>query len=233
MRATVWVAAAAVLGVAMPSRAQDKPVEVNVGAGYSIATGEARKHTGDAGVFQIGATLKVAPKIGIQANYDYTALGKEKTVSLDVSQLPGGATTKQQFSADFHMHDATFDVVFKPKPTGVYALAGPGVYHRTVNVTTPAVGFTTVCDPFWYVCYPVAVSVDKVLGSRSSTDMGINFGVGATFKLGDSATGFLEVRYVYIWGPTFAPNVPATGGSSAKSLRANGQFAPFVFGLRF
>ena len=61
----------------------------------------------------------------------------------------------------------------------------------------------------------------------------MNVGVGANFKIGDTATAFIEARYVYIGGPTIAPNVPATGTSSAKSQRANWQFAPFVFGIRF
>lgn len=164
-------------------------------------------------------------------------MGKEKTITLPVGSLPsgGGVVTNQNFSADFHMHDVTFNAVLKPRMTtgraAPYAIVGPGVYHRTVNVTTPAVGYTTVCDPFWYVCYPVAVSVDKILGTRSSTDFGMNFGGGASFKINDRASVYFEVRYLYIWGPTF--DIPAVGTTAAKSVRANGQAVPFVFGVRF
>ena len=105
------------------------------------------------------------------------------------------------------------------------------MYHRTVNITTPAVGFTTVCDPWWYVCYPIAVPVDQVLGSRSSTDFGMNFGAGVSFPVGDSASFYFDVRYIYIWGPTI--DVPAIGSTPAQSVSANGQAIPFMFGFRF
>jgi hypothetical protein len=100
-----------------------------------------------------------------------------------------------------------------------------------VNITTPAVGYTTVCDPFWYVCYPAAVAVDSVIGTRSSTDFGMNFGGGASFKVGETASVYFQVRYVYIWGPTF--DVPAVGNTPAQSLRINGQAVPFIFGVRW
>ena len=235
MRMTVWAVAIAMLSVAMPARAQDKKVDFNIGGGYSAVTGDAREHTGDAGVFEAGVTLNVTPTFGIKTNYNYTGLGKEKTVVLNVSPSPvGGVFSPQEFSADTHMHDVTFDVVLKGKPgpkVSPYAIVGPGVYHRTVNVTTPAVGYTTVCDPFWYVCYPAAVSVDRILGSRSSTDFGMNFGGGFAFKIGETASMYFDIRYIYIWGPTF--DVPAIGAEPAKSVHANGQAVPFVVGFRF
>jgi opacity protein-like surface antigen len=235
MRTTVWVGAVvAILGVAMPARAQDKKVEGNIGGGYSATTGEARQHTGDAGVFEAGVTFNVTPTMGFKTNYNYTGLGKEKTVTVPVSPTPGGATTLQEFSADAHMHDVTFDLVVKaPARSRVapYGIVGPGIYHRTINLTTPAVGFTTICDPFWYVCYPVPVAVDQVIGSRSSTDFGMNFGGGFSFKVGEKASLYFDIRYIYIWGPTF--DVPAIGSTPAHSVRANGQAVPFIFGVRF
>jgi len=223
------------LSVAVPARAQDRKVEGNIGGGYSVMTGEARQHSGDAGLFEAGVTFNVRPNVGIQTNYNYSGLGKEKTVDLLVSNLPsGGVATSQPFSIDGHMHDVTFNVVVKGASRGrasPFFLVGPGVYHRTVNVTTPAVGYTTVCDPYWYVCYPAAVSVDKVLGTRSSTDFGMNFGGGASFKVGEKAVMYFDVRYVFIWGPTF--DVPAVGSTPAKSVRGNGPAVPFTIGFRF
>ena len=234
MRLTVWALVAVMVSVAVPARAQDKKVDGNIGFGYTAMVGEARDSTGDAGLFEAGVTFNATPMLGIQANYAYTGLGKEKTVVLPVSGIPGGSTSLQEFSADGHMHEATFNVVFKSASTGraqPFGLIGPGVFHRTVNITTPSVGFTTICDPYWYVCYPVAVSVDQVLGSRSSTDFGMNFGGGVSFKIGETASVYFEVRYAYIWGPTF--DVPAVGSTPARTVKANAQAVPFVFGFRF
>ena len=141
MRTTVWVAAVAMLGITMPAGAQERKVEVNLGGGYSAVTGEAREHTGDAGVFEAGVTFNITPTLGFKTNYNYTGLGKEKTVTLPVTNPPG-APSLQEFSADSHMNDVTFDFVMKAPPSArvaPYGLVGPGIYHRTVSITTPAV----------------------------------------------------------------------------------------------
>ena len=89
-------------------------------------------------------------------------------------------------------------------------LGGAGIYHRMIQLTSPAVGYTTFCDPFWYVCYPAAVSVDNILGDRSSNDFGIDFGGGMTF--GHEAKFYVETRYHYVWGPTITGRVEPAGG---------------------
>ena len=77
-----------------------------------------------------------------------------------------------------------FDVnVVLQKPEGSvrpYGLVGMGVYYRPIQVTTPAVGYIPgFCDPWWYVCYPGGfVPVDQIVGERSSTDFGMDFGGG-------------------------------------------------------
>jgi opacity protein-like surface antigen len=89
-----------------------------------------------------------------------------------------------------------------------------------------------VCDPYWYVCYPSAVSVDNVIGKRSSTDFGMDFGGGVNFKLAERASIYFEVRYHYIWGPEVNQVQPLTAGTSSTT-KANGQFVPFTVGFRF
>ena len=58
------------------------------------------------------------------------------------------------------------------------------------------VGVITVCDPYWLICYPTAVSTDAIVGDRSSTDFGINVGGGVNF-----GAFYAEARYHYVWGP--------------------------------
>ena len=55
-----------------------------------------------------------------------------------------------------------------------------------------------VCDPWWYYCVPGGwVPVENIIGERSSTDFGMDFGGGVRFgKI------YAEIRYHYIWGPT-------------------------------
>ena len=109
------------------------------------------------------------------------------------------------------MHAGTFNLVARSNSGGAvngYFLAGPGVYYRKVELTSPGVGFITVCDPYWLICYPTAVETDRILGDRSSTDFGMNFGGGITF--GHDAKFYVEARYHYVWGK----KITAPGGGT-------------------
>ena len=122
--------------------------------------------------------------------------------------------------------------------TQAYALGGGGIYHRLVQITTPSVGYTTFCDPYWYVCYPTLVSVDTIIGDRSSNDFGINFGGGLTF--GREAKFYIESRIHYVWGrkiePATAGNLPATtatGSTCSSGCTTNATYYPLTFGVRW
>ena len=128
------------------------------------------------------------------------------------------------------------NVIFSPAVSGKtapYVLTGLGVYYRPVTISTPAIGYATICDPYWYVCYPAAVPVEQVVGKRSSTDFGMNFGGGVNFKMSEHTSIFVEVRYHYIWGPEITAVNPLSGSSSHEPTKANGQFLPITFGFRF
>jgi hypothetical protein len=107
-----------------------------------------------------------------------------------------------------------------------YALAGGGMYHRTVSLTTPDVGFTTYCDPFWYVCYPTPTEINRVIGERSTWNPGVNAGGGVAIRMGHAAAFYIEARWHFAWGPTFTT---LTG----EEQRANGEYFPVTFGFKF
>jgi opacity protein-like surface antigen len=219
--------------VAVPARAQvnEKKVNVNLGGGYTFTEGEVRNHLGDGYNFNIGLTFNVTPVVGIQAEYSFNGLG-QKNISIPVSIAPGGSTVPTDFFADMNMQYGDFNLVLHPKTEGKakpYVVAGMGVYYRPVKVTTPGVGYVPgYCDPWWYVCYPGGwVPVESIVGDRSSTDFGMDFGGGVDFHVGGSAAIYVEARYHYIWGPTITNPIDGT------SQKANGQFFPITFGVRF
>jgi opacity protein-like surface antigen len=222
-----------VLIAAVPAMAQDpdKRVNFNIGGGYTFAAGEVRNHLGDGYNFNLGLGVKVAKSLWFHSEYSFNGLG-EKKITLPVSGAPGGSTADGDFYGSMNMQYGAFSLVFKPSMEGrarPYFMFGPGVYYRPVEVTTPSVGYIPgYCDPFWYWCYPGGwVPVDKIVGSRSSTDFGVNVGGGVDFAIGDSASIYFEVRYHYIWGPDVEDS---TGKSYGK---ANGQFFPITAGIRF
>jgi hypothetical protein len=213
--------------------AQDRPVEKTGGrATFPLSGFKDSLNTGRN--FEIGATFWVSPNIGILAEYDYTRMnGPEKTINVtpspaDVGGIPQFIQSNQQIRA------GVFDVVGRShnrdSVINGYVMGGLGIYHRGIQLTSPATGYTTICDPFWLVCYPVATPITQILGERTSNDFGINFGGGVTF--GHEAKFYVEARYTYVWGPTITPpasNLPTT----PTTFSSNAQYLPLIFGVRF
>ena len=226
-----------VIGAAAPSFAQDdKRYDVNIGGGALFPIGSYKDSFNTGGDFAIGGTFFITPMLGIQGEYNYGRMnGPEKTIL--VSSSPGGLNPSSQLlQSNQQMHVGLFDLVLRSpqsrdRMVGGYVLGGAGVYHRMIQLTSPAVGFTTFCDPYWYVCYPAAVSVDNIIGDRSSNDFGINFGGGITF--GHEAKFYIEARYHYVWGPTITPTTPAPSASVPTSVSSNASYFPLMFGVRF
>ena len=228
-----------VLIAAAPAAAQDyKPVDFNIGFGATFPTSN-YKQSWDAGWNgTFGVTFNINEHLGVQGEYIYSRMnGPDKAINISLS--PGGAVSSTQLiESNQQMHVGSFNLVYRSvsKDSGIggYVLGGLGIYHRMIQLTSPAVGYTTFCDPYWYVCYPAAVSVDNILGDRSSNDFGIDFGGGITF--GHEAKFYVETRYHYVWGPTITPVLPAAGGSTATcsgGCGTNASYFPLTFGVRW
>jgi hypothetical protein len=217
----IW-AFAALLFVPTLALAQDKPVTFNVGVGVILPQGDVGDRF-DAGVnVPIGVTFNISETVGIQGEYSYSWMGGPDGTVTPI----GGSPTLLESNHSIHMGSA--NVKFSPQTSGAvggYLLGGLGIYHRSVELTTPAVGLVTVCDPWWYVCYPVAVEVDQVVGSRSTNDFGVNFGGAVTF----ARRFYVEARFHYVWGPEFERPEIFGGGR----VKANGYYFPINFGVLF
>ncbi len=211
-----------VLLVAAPVVAQDRPVNFSLGGGLTFPSGDVADSFDMGGHFLAGLSFNFNDAVGFEADYQYHWMpGPERS-------FPNvGTSGTTLIESNHHIHMGTFNVIVRTpssSPVAGYFLGGVGVYNRVVQLTTPAVGFITVCDPYWYVCFPTAVSTDRIVGDRSSTDFGIDFGGGVTF--GGEARFFVEARYHYVMGDDI--NVP---GGTARST--NAQYIPITFGIRF
>ena len=218
------------LFITRPATAQVRPVEINLGAGATFPT----SNLGD--VFDtgwngaLGVTFNVSQNVGIQAEYMYHRMNGPDRVFPNLD--PGAGSDTVLIESNHQMHTGTFNLVVRSNSGGAvngYFLAGPGIYHRIVELTSPSVGVITVCDPYWLVCYPAAVETDQILGDRSSNDFGVNFGGGLTF--GGGAKFYVEFRYHYVWGPKIQPLGAA--GDTGTTYSSNAQFMPLTFGFRF
>jgi opacity protein-like surface antigen len=231
MKKLLFGACMAMAITASPVWAQDeKPVQVNLGGGVVMPLSDVKERFGTGGNFNIGVILSPPhlPHFALQVEYGYNRLAGEDT-TIPTSITAGGAITSTALIESHHnMQYIDFNGIFKggTGPVQPYGIGGFGMYYRSVSLTTPDIGFTTWCDPYWYVCYPTAVSIDRVIGDRSSWDPGINVGGGISFKIGESAKFYVETRYHYMWGPTFTD-------FQGVEHKANGQYLPITFGFRF
>jgi hypothetical protein len=231
----VWIGAflvALTLVAATPARAQgDRPVHINIGGGFTTPVSDVSERFGTGGNFAIGMIVEPEPLplFGLQIEYGFNSLAGEDKI-IGVSATPTAAVNGQALIESHHdMHYVNFNGMLKTPGNSLlnaYAVGGTGMYYRSVSLTTPDVGFATYCDPYWYVCYPTAVEVDRIVGDRASWDPGVNIGGGVTFKLGEAALFYVETRWHYMWGPEF------TDGDGVTQ-KANGQYLPVTFGFRF
>jgi opacity protein-like surface antigen len=229
------------LVAAAPVAAQDyKPVDFNIGFGgiFPVSSFKDSFNTGWNGNF--GVTFNINEHVGVQAEYMYARMnGPDRTINV-VANPVAGAATNGLLQSNQQQHVGSFDLVYRSRAKdsliGGYVLGGAGIYHRIVQITSPAVGYTTFCDPYWYVCYPALVPVTNIIGDRSENDFGIDFGGGITF--GHEAKFYVETRYHYVWGktitPTTATNLPAGATPTCSGgCSTNASYFPITFGVRF
>lgn len=213
------------LALAGAVAAQDKPVEFHVGGGVAFPVGDIADSFDTGFNFATGLTFNANETIGFMGEYQYFRFGGPDRV-FDNAVITPGSPDKILLESNHQMNVVDFNVVFRAGGTSgmrAYLLAGPGVYWRKVQLTTPTVGFITVCDPYWYICYPTAVSTDAIIGDRTSTDFGINVGGGVNF-----GAFFVEARYHYVWGPKI--EAQAING---QTYSANASYFPISAGFRF
>ncbi|MCX6552678.1 MAG: outer membrane beta-barrel protein [Acidobacteria bacterium] len=212
------------IAAASPALAQTKPFSFSLGGGVTVPVGGVTESLGTGGQIAFGLTFPVTPKLGVTAEYGFSSLGSK---SLDVPQPRTTTSVSFEGSGWFQYFGGSLNyTAWTSGKTSAYLLGGFGAYHRSVYVTTPATGMVTVCDPNWFVCFPTAVTVDTVVGSRGTNDPGVSIGGGITYKMSNLATFFAEARFHQVWGPQMQT---ANGGTKSASA----QFFPLTFGLRF
>jgi opacity protein-like surface antigen len=232
----LMAAAVMLLAACAPAFAQDRPLAMNFGGGVSFPiTGlNDAFNTGWNGT--LGITWNVTPKMGIQGEYTYDRLGgPERQFTFSPTPTPSPDDPAGLIQSNHQVHTGTFSVIYRPqlemnqRSRGLYLLGGAGIYHRLVQLTTPSTGYTSVCNPYWYICYPTTVPATRIIGDRSSNDFGVNVGAGLTF--GSDPKFYVETRYHYVWGPTIRPEVTPVNGATEFSTNAG--YLPITFGVRW
>ncbi len=211
---------------AMEPAAMDQPLEYQqpsvspvfgfVGGGPSLPLGSTGDRFNTGYAFNAGLGFNFNRFVGAQVEAFWSYHGVNSDL-FNVTDL----------DASHRMQYGTLDVVgnlVRSGPFTAYVLGGGGLYYRRVEITEfVGTAVVPVCDPWLYYCFTDAVSVENVLGSRSSTDWGLNGGVGFSVRVAGGLKLYAEGRYHYIFGPEIINS----------SEKANGEYIPIMFGLRF
>lgn len=214
---TKWCAvlagATVALTAAAPALAQDKPVTASVGAIVVAPLSDSSRVFSTGLGLDVGVNWNVTEQIGLRFDAVATTLGVQSQPEHPAS-VPVGVTPRMQFG--------TANVVFRSAAgrARIYLTGGVGVYRRTVELRVASSDPVTVCNPWWFVCESGPVPASQVSGTRSSVDLGVNVGAGFTVN-----HFFAEIRYHFVWGPSF----PMPQGQTP----ASGKFLPLVVGVRF
>ena len=148
-----------------PARAQDGPVTFNIGVGPIAPAGDVADNFDTGFTFPVGVGVAFSENFEFQFEYMYENMDGPSTT---VPNLDPDNPGQILLETSHPMHTGTFNVIVKTPTRGTvggYFVAGPGFYHRIVDLTTPDVGIIRVCNPWWFVCAPVAVPVDRVIAS--------------------------------------------------------------------
>ena len=115
---------------------------------------------------------------------------------------------------------------------GAYVIGGGGFYHKTANITTPAIEEE---DTFFG---PEEFEANQTIDKYTSNAFGVNAGVGATYKFSRFASMkfYVEARYAYTFNSprTFSfGDVNGNGFNVFPQNSAKTGFIPVTFGVRF
>jgi len=205
---------AAVLALAGSSAgAADRPYSFAVGGGASFPASDSRERFDAGWNFSAAVTWHAGERFGLRLDYLYA----DHDVKRELSDVRLDANHSLQ-------HVATSLVLGTPRSRGprVYLLGGPALYFRAVEITRfSGISIRSFCDPWLFVCVTDVVPIETAVGSRDSTDWGLQGGAGVSFPLSDGARLFLEARYQHVFGDDF-------GGR-----RATGKYLPVSLGVEF
>jgi opacity protein-like surface antigen len=185
-------ACAVVLATTVSAAAQEKPYSFMAGGVLMAPLSNSADRFSMGLGFTGGFAWRFTSGLSVTADYLWSALGVQDDSAATSASRPADVTPRIQFG--------TVNIKFQGPPgrARLHVLAGGGIYHRSVGLSASGSGTISVCDPWWFLCPPGPIPAGSFNGTRTATNPGLNVGVGLT-----AGRFFAEVRYHFMWGPTF------------------------------
>lgn len=182
----------------------------NIGGGVGIPVGTTSDFASVDANLVLGGGVNLRPAFGFTGEFMWYGL-PPSTPELNAVSAVRGRANLYSLTGNFIGRIGTH------RRVGAYVIGGGGWYHRTWDITAPALVPGTVCGPSfsWYgvACVNGLVSTDAVLRSGSADGGGLNIGAGVTIGHGTGAKFYAEFRYHHIYYSTLNTDViPVTFG---------------------
>lgn len=211
MTASRLLAAALLLSTAaVGSAAADSSWGGNVGLGYNWPLATAADNV-DGGLAFVGG-VSYAPEswpVALRFEFQWNDFDPKDSV-LDRFEVGNGDARIWSLTANAEWVNEV------SSRWGYYLIGGIGYYDRELELSEPGSTWITVCNPWWGICYPTLVPVNRVVGRYSDGSWGLNGGVGLTFPVSRSSEFYVEARYHWV-----------------DSDESSTQYIPLILGFRF
>jgi hypothetical protein len=213
-----------------------------VGAGFTLPVGGSHNYLATSYNIQAAAARNFNKTFGVQVEFDWANFGFQTSTlnSLLAIYNSLGATDQNgnplsQLGGNSHVWSFTLDPImnfYTSDTWGAYVIGGGGFYHKTANFTVPTIG--TACDFFGCFQFQANSTIDKY----TSNAVGVNGGVGATYKFSRFASTklYVEARYVYTFNSARQFSFGDANGNGFNVFPQNSArtgFIPVTFGVRF
>jgi hypothetical protein len=181
------------------------------GVGLTLPTGGTHNYLTTNFGLQAGVGRNFNKNLGVIAQFDYDRFGIQTAtlnnlLTIYNKQIAAYNATVSahnqispftQLGGSTHIWSFTLNPVYNfsdGEKFGSYVVAGAGFYHKRADITTPAIG--SYCDYYGY-CYQY--QANQPIDWYTSNAVGVNAGIGFTYKLSRFANQklYAEARYVY------------------------------------
>ena len=172
---------------------QDHPYTFNIGGGPGYPVSDISNLSNVGGHFVIGGGANLTPRIGFDGEFMWYDLPPKSSI-VALTGAPNGSAGMYALTGNLLVRTS------RENKLGFYGIGGIGWYHRTWELTAPALVLGSSCQPsyvWWGVeCSNGLVTSDTTLRSGSTNGFGYNVGAGITFRIRESYFKiFTEVRY--------------------------------------
>ena len=213
---------------------------VFAGVGFTLPEGTNSNDLKTSYGFQVGGGRNFNKHVGVNLQFDYDKFGfTGQTLNNQAAIYFGDSNAEDNgLDGNSHIWSFTVDPIFYLKQgdaVGVYVTAGGGFYHKTANFFVPQ-----EVEGLEYGIYPVEYVADETIDDYTSNSVGVNGGIGFTYKFSKFANErfYGEVRYVHTFNsyrPESTINADGTVSGynffSQNSLSTD--YIPVKFGVRF